>query len=131
MRKKRKIALAAIIVMAALLTCTGLYTSLVKFGSANAARIVYAVSAVSAGEKNFVVVKDNERAGETKSQSVFTVPNKVIIAADSYSVYDYAKDAGYEVTDRMGSGYCLKKGEQTERLYLAGGTERFTVWKID
>lgn len=73
MRKKRKIALAAIIVMAALLTCTGLYTSLVKFGSANAARIVYAVSAVSAGEKNLVVVKDNERAGGTERFTVWKI----------------------------------------------------------
>lgn len=131
MRKKRKIALAAIAVMAVLLICTGLYTSLVKFGSINVARILYATASVSAGEKDFVVVKDNGRAGKAEGKSGFAVPNKVIIAANNCSVYDYAKDEGYKVTDQMGSSFCLEKDGKAEKLYLSGGTEYFSVWQID
>lgn len=132
MNKKHKITIACTAILVVCLICAGLFTSLVKLGSANVPRILYAIAAVNSNESDFIIVKDNGHAGDdTKIDDFFALPNKVIVAAEGYTVYDFAEDEGYEITDQLGSCYRLEKDDQIELLFPSGDTKWFSIWKID
>lgn len=111
MRRKTK-ARNIILFAIAIVLCAIMGASYLEFGTINAVRVAYGISAVREGKKHYVIVKNN----------ILTSPYKVVITQfdGDYTYEDCLKEMGYTVQDQFGSSFIVEKDGKEETAYIEG-----------
>ena len=111
MRRKTK-ARNIILFAIAIVLCAIMSASYLEFGTINAVRVAYGISAVREGKKHYVIVKNN----------ILTSPYKVVITQfdEDYTYEDCLKEMGYTVQDQFGSSFIVEKDGKEETTYIEG-----------
>jgi hypothetical protein len=111
MRRKTK-ARNIIISAIAIVLCAIMGAGYLEFGTINAVRVAYGISAVREGKKQYVIVKNN----------ILTSPNKVVITQfdGDYTYEDCLEEMGYTVQEQFGSSFIVEKNGKKETAYIEG-----------
>ena len=121
MKTKKKVAATLAVIVCICLIAASMFVSYVKFNSVNLPRIMYAMAAVSIGNDDYVVIRENYK--------------KVIIADpnDPDIYHKYLESIGYTELEeeQMGALHTIEKNGEKELVELSSvfGYYRLWVWQ--